>query len=466
MAVITINPVTRISGFMEIQAEVENEKIVNVKTGGMFFRGFEKMLKGRAPLDAVYFTERICGICSTAHAMGSTLALENILNIFPDKNDRMIRDFMCGCDFLQNHLRQIYQFTFPDFVLLPNLEPVFSVENYKLSENANQELANHYKESFQYSRYAHEMLAVLGGKAPHAHGIFVGGITVNMDAAKYIKVKSLLAAIKDFVISRMIPDIYTIAEYYPEYYQMGGGYDNLLTYGLFDTYDEEELFYVGPQVMIDGQIQEFNADKITENIHYAWFEANQAEHTARGSEVEQNPQKKDAYSWIKAPRYEGHPMEVGPLARLWFSGDYRRGISAMDRIISRVLETKKIITKMENMLEQIIPKNSNQSRYDLSAPAKGQGLIDTTRGSLGHWTSIADNKIENYDIITPSGWNLSPEDSNGVKGVLEEALMNTYIRDPANPIEIGIIARSFDPCVSCATHVVSDKYAPVDIRIV
>lgn len=466
--IITINPITRISGFLEIQVEVEKNKIINAKSSGMLFRGFEKMLKGRAPLDAIYFTQRICGICSTAHSMASTLALENILNITPNENDKMIRDFMHGCEFIQNHLRHFYLYTLPDFVKGPEISPMYDGNHgdYRLPEQLNLKLSKHYIESVEYSRLAHEMLAVLGGKAPHNHGIFVGGVTVNLDISKFIKVKSILNSIKEFVISKMLPDVYIISEYYQDYFYNGEGYKNLMSFGLFDTYIDSELFYILPQIMINGQRQEFNSDKITENIYRAWYEANQVEQRPFDPTVDENVYKEKAYSWIKAPRYEGYPMEVGPLARMYLSGGYTRGISTMDRTIARVLEAKKIIEIMERLLEKLKLEPAHQDRYEFPQEAKGKGLIDTTRGALGHWVSIDNQGIKNYGIITPTTWNLSPEDSTGIKGVIEKALIGTTVNDIYNPVEIGRIVRSFDPCVSCATHVFGDGYSPVEIRVV
>jgi len=466
---ITINPMTRVSGFLEIQVEIEGHRIIDAKSSGMLFRGFEKMLKDRSPLDAIYFTERICGICSTAHAMASTLALEGILDITPDQNSKMIRDFMHGCEFIQNHIRHFYQYTIPDFIQGPEIQPLYTLncDDYRIPEKLNQEIVNHYLESIQYSRYAHEMLAVLGAKAPHNHGIFVGGVTVNIEAAKFIKVKSILESIKDFVLSKMIPDVYTIAEYYSDCYEMGVGYKNLMSYGLFDTYKEKDLFYIGPQVFIDGKRSNFNADNISENIYRAWYEAENVNQKPYDPVVNEDLNKYQAYTWIKAPRYQGKAMEVGPLARMYLSGNYTRGISAMDRTIARVLEVKKIIEIMENLLKKIKMEPTQQSKYLFpKTNIKGKGLIDTTRGSLGHWVKLDDQVIKNYDIISPSTWNLSPADSKGIKGVIEDALIGTEIKDSKNPLEIGRIVRSFDPCISCATHVYSDKFAPFTIRVV
>lgn len=465
---ITINPITRISGFLEIEVEVEQNKIVDAKSNGMLFRGFEKMLRGRPPLDAIYFTERICGICSTAHSVASASALEDVLNISPNENDKMIRDFLHGCEFVQNHLRHFYQYTIPDFVRNANMESSFITSNhdYRLPDKFDEELSVHYVESLEYSRLAHEMLSVLGGKAPHNHGIFAGGVTVNIEAAKWIKLKSILSSIHEFLIKKLIPDVYIIAEYYPEYFKNGVGYKNLMSYGLFYSYEEERLFYVAPQVIINGEHHAFIPEKITENIHSAWYESSKEEQSPTEQTVDENVHKTDAYSWIKAPRYEGYPMEVGPLARMCLSGNYNRGISTMDRTIARVLELKRIIEIMEGLLDRIQLLPVQQQRYEFSSEARGKGLTDTTRGALGHWISVQNQVIKNYDIITPSAWNLSPEDSKGIKGVIEKALIGTTIEDLKNPVEIGRIVRSFDPCVSCATHVISDRHSPVDIRVV
>ncbi|TAH59993.1 MAG: Ni/Fe hydrogenase [Gottschalkiaceae bacterium] len=464
---ITINPITRISGFLEIQVEIEKNQIIDAKSSGMLFRGFEKMLRGRSPLDASYFTERICGICSTAHSMASTLALEDILAIYPNENDKMIRDYMHGCEFIQNHIRHFYQFTFPDFVHGPDIQPLYTVihNDYRLPENINQILSGHYIDSILYSRLAHEMLAVLGGKVPHNHGIFVGGVTVNIDAAKLIKIKSILISIKEFVIEKMIPDVYTIAKYYSDYFENGVGYKNLMTYGVFDSYKEKNLFYVTPQVLISGVRRELDSEKITENIYRSWYEAKEIEQRPTDPTVEENVYKEEAYSWIKAPRYKENPMEVGPLARMLLSGNYIGGVSTMDRIIARVLEVKKIINIMEGLLERIELKITKQGRYEFLNNAQGKGLIDTTRGSLGHWVAVQNQVIENYEIITPTSWNLSPKDSRGFMGVVEKALVGTAIEELSNPIEIGRIVRSFDPCVSCATHVLSDRHSPIWVRI-
>ncbi len=451
---VMLNPVTRVSGFLGIEAYIEGSRVVDAKTQGQLFRGFEMMLKGRPPFDAVYFTERICGICSTAHSLAATLALESAMDIIPSEQGRYLRDFVHGCEFLQNHIRHFYQYTVPDFVKLPDYSPIFEASgtDFRLPKEKNDTIAAHYFDSLEVSRAAHKMLARLGGKAPHNHGIFIGGLTSQATADTIIALRSQLHEIKGFVDRCMIPDAYTIGEYYSEYYKMGRGYGNLLSFGCFNNYKELGTLYLNPAVMIRGKQSRFDSNDITESTQHAWYANTAQAYKPFDTITPDDPTKRDAYSWVKAPRYGGYPCEVGPLARLWLSGEYRHGISAMDRIVARTLETKKITAIMSVLLDHFIPGVQTQASFYVPQNAVGAGLVDTTRGALSHWLEIKDQLISLYQLITPSAWNLSTQ-TGGMKGTGEQSLIGTVINNTDNPVELGRIIRSFDPCVSCATHV-------------
>lgn len=449
--IITIDPVTRISGFLEIKAEVENQSIVNAIASGLLYRGFEVMLKGRAPLDAIYFTERICGICSTAHATASSLALEDALKLSITLNDRYLRDIMHGFEFVQNHLRHFYLFTVPSYVRITSIKLVEEqgYRDFRLPEELNNKIEEHYIKSIEFSRLAHEGLALLGGKAPHNHGIFAGGVTVNINAYNLEKLKVIISRIKEFVSTDMREDLDIISSYYPDYYENGISYPNYLSYGVFDKYEDKDITYVHAGVMIDGIQYPLEPANITEQVHYTWYQLDQ-------NTMEVDLSKQDAYTFIKAPRYHGLPMEVGPLARLMIAGEYTRGHSTMDRVAARVLETEKVLNILEGFVVRVELLPNNQNQYDIPQQAMGTGMIDTTRGALGHWIQIDNQVINHYNIITPTVWNLSPRDDMGNPGVIEKALIGSNLNNIKEPIEIGRIVRSFDPCVSCATHVITN----------
>lgn len=231
-----------------------------------------------------------------------------------------------------------------------------------------------------------------------------------------------------------------------------------MSFGLFNDYEDSEISYVKPGVMIEGKMHKLEPNNITESIRYSWYVGDKSIENPSLEDIEKVDLKKpEAYSFIKAARYKGFPMEGGPLARLMLKGEYTKGDSCMDRNVARVLETQKIVRIMENITRRIELKKSNQRVYNVPNSAFGVGLTDTIRGTLGHWVQIENKVIKHYDIITPTGWNLSPIDERGVHGPAEKALIGTKLGSTKSAPELGRIIRSFDPCISCATHVVKRK---------
>lgn len=461
---IIIDPITRIMGPLSIEVEIKKNKIVDAKSSGVQFRGFEKMLVGRSPLDAVYFTERICGICSTSHGLVASLALEDALKVKPNENGVKIRNFAHGAEYLQNIIRQICIFAFPDYVNIAGIPGSLDYD-FRLPQKYTDKLNKDYVKALECSRLTHEIVALIGGKAPHNHGIFVGGTTVNLDASKIIRLKSLLQSISEFTCGNMVEDINIIAHYYPEYFKIGGGTRNLLTYGLFHDLPDKRIQYVQPSTYIDGKVASLDTKAITESSAYSWYSDSKSSEVPSNHPSETDIKKQGAYSFIKAPRYSGKVVQVGPLARMILSGSYRNSISTMDRLTARVLEGKKLCEKMLILLDTINPIPAVQEKYIIPENAQGIGLCDAVRGALGHFTTIEKGVIKNCDIVTPTAWNLSPLDETGQHGALESALIDTEIENLKNPVEIGRIVRSFDPCISCATHVTTENGEPYYICI-
>jgi hydrogenase large subunit len=422
---IIIDSITRLSRLLKVEVTIDSNRITKAKCTDNVFRDIEYMLIGKSPLDALYYTERICGICSTAHSYVSTMAVESALNIECDPNSNIIRNFIHGCEFLQNHIRHFYAFVLPDYIKGRFINPNFNEGfiDYRLPHYVNERLAGHYAQGLSYSSMAHQILEILGSKAPHNHGIYLGGNAINFDVSQYVEINSILKNISDFIKEVMLEDMDIIALYYTDYFANGDTGGNYLSYGINDDYNNANTYYIKPTVMIKGKIEELDAKKIQAG----------------------------------SARYDGRAMEVGPLARMQLVGEYTRGNSTMDRIKARVLECYRIASTMQKLLPMMEFKTQAQESYTVPENAYGRALKDTARGALGHFISIENKKIRGYEIMTPSSWNFSPEDSTGEKGILEKALIGSNIEDEQFPVEIGRIIRSFDPCLSCSTRVTTSK---------
>lgn len=463
MKTITIDPMTRISGMLSVAVTIEKGRIIDAKCGGMQFRGFNTMLENRPPLDAIRLTPRICGICSAHHATASSKCLENAFLIKPDPNGELIREMTNGFEFLQNHLRQLCQFAFPDYVNLQQVNPLYKqaspvTTDFRLPENVNSQLAHDYIEAIRLSRLAHKALAILGGKAPHSHGIYLGGTTTNLTIESWQSAKAILMDIKAFILDRLREDFKMIALYYDDYFEIGKGYGNYLTYGMYEGLIENET-YVAPSIYLDGKIQPLDPALITTGISHSWLTSETP------PKLDLNKEK--AYSFVETARYDGKPFEVGPLARMILSGHYPNQNSTMDRLMARCQEAEIICHYLEKMFNTVTLQPAVQQAWKVPSSGKGYSLIEATRGSLGHFIEIEDSKIKRYTVITPSEWNFAPIDELGQVGPVEKALIGTHLQNPEFPnTEIGRIVRSFDPCLNCAAHITSDQHQAIQIQLV
>lgn len=471
MKTIKIDPFTRISGIMSITVKVQNNRVVNAEVSGNQFRGFEKMFQGRSPLDIIRLVPRVCGICSTHHTVASIEAIENMMNIKPSFNGKLVRDITNGFEFLQNYLRHIYFFVFPDYVKVTELDPLIKTTDekyldYRLNKKETDKINADYIQAIERSGDAHRIIGLLAGKVPHCHGNWIGGTTTKIDIPQIEQCRYNVNNIKEFVSNSLIPDMEIIANRYSDYYRLGKGHGNLMSFGIFKEYDAP-IKYIEPSVSINGVYENFDANNITESIKSTW--ANGEKEVlipGKNMEFEPNAFKEGAYSWVNAPRYKKRAMEVGALARMTLSGNYTGGISTMDRLLAKVYEARKMCEILEGLIDLLEIGEAYQEVWEIPSEGEGFSLIEAERGALGHWISVKNRKVENYNLIPPSTWNMSPTDDNGVKGTVEEALMGTYIQDPSHPVEVGRIVRSFDPCLNCAAHVVSDRYEPVCIEII
>jgi hydrogenase large subunit len=465
---ITIDPVTRIEGHLKVTCEIDNGKIVDAYSSGTLWRGIEVILKGRDPRDAGQITQRICGVCPMAHGTASILCLDDAFGVTVPDNGRIIRNLLLGSNHLQSHILHFYHLAALDYVVGPDVSPFIPryKGDFRLPKKINDSCVAHYLQALEMRKKAHEMLAVFGGKMPPQITMVVGGVTVTPTVDKIASFLWRLREIAAFVNDVYIPDVLALADVYEDYKKIGVGCGNLLAYGGFpeDAQGKEKLFRSGRYVK--GRVLSLDPSKITEDVKYSWYKnSSSGKHPSNGA-TEPEPGKDGGYTWLKAPRYEGQPYEVGPLARMWVNGDYRQGISVIDRHAARALEAKKLAEAMERWVLELKPGQPAYAECKVPESAEGMGLTEGARGALGHWIKISNKKIENYQAVVPTTWNCGPRDDKGVRGPVEEALVGTSIIDEENPLEIVRIIRSFDPCIACAVHLIKPNGQMKSFRVV
>jgi [NiFe] hydrogenase large subunit len=292
----------------------------------------------------------------------------------------------------------------------------------------------------------------------------------------------------DFVNNVYLPDVIAVAGAYKDWTKIGGT-TNFLVYGDFPQGPKGEENFLIPRGAVFnreiGNVQAVDLAKIQEHVQHSWYEGNGALHPTVG-ETKPRYEQLDVekrYSWMKAPRYNDEPMEVGPLARVLIA--YGKGheatrklvdgvlknlqvppealFSTLGRTAARAIETKVIGDAMEGWMGQLVEnlKRGDNKIYTAYEPpmeeVMGAGLSEPPRGALGHWVQAKDGKIANFQLVVPSTWNLGPRCAKNKPGPVEEALIGTPVADPKRPVEILRTVHSFDPCIACGVHVIDPQ---------
>ncbi len=504
MSKIVIDPITRIEGHLKIETVVEDGVVKEARSTGNLFRGLELILRGRDPRDAQIITQRICGVCPQSHGVAAALNLDSAFGIsdkIPD-NARIIRNLIQGAHVAQDHVLHFYHLAALDYVDVTDVaryegkdSALNSVKDfisrgelgpftpryegdYRLPPEVNRQAVAHYIEALEIRRLGHEMVSIFSGKIPHSVGIVPGGVTATPTVDMVTSFLWKLRRLQDFINNAYIPDVLAVASVYSDYLEIGVGCRNLLSYGAYDLEGNKADYAVRKRLFSQGVTSadlkpgKLDISKITESVKHSWYQdSSSGRHPSRG-ETKPEYGKEGAYSWVKAPRYDGKVYEVGPLARVAVT--YANGdpvmkklvdsslaqlnappsalFSVMGRHLARALSAKFIADSMEKWLLELKPGEPTFVEYTIPEEGFGAGLTDASRGALGHWIEIKDRKIANYQCVVPTTWNASPRDDNGTPGPIEQAIIGTKIKDKDNPFEIVRIVRSFDPCLACAIH--------------
>ena len=354
---------------------------------------------------------------------------------------------------------------------------------YKLPPELDLICTAHYLEALKMQARASEVSALLGGKMPHVMTIIPGGTAFVPTEQKLDDLKTMVDEIYNWVSTTMIQDTLAIAPYYADAFNWGKGCGRYIAWGVFERPSMEYADRYLPMGVLDEKLNLSDVDEslIEEYVGRSWY---------KGSETYQSPyfvteaefteyNVEDRYSWVKAPTYNGKTMEAGPLARVFAA--YKRGVpffkqnvdallellgapgnfavlqSTLGRTAVRQFETLYIAGLMQEWVAELMEAlKSGDSTYfaePLTTTGAGTGFWEAPRGALYHSEAVTDGKIDGYQIIIPSTWNLAPINGNGDHGPLEQALIGIPVGDIEKPINALRTVHSFDPCTACAVHV-------------
>lgn len=479
---INISPFNRVEGDLEIIVEVKDGKVRNAKSKGVMFRGFEMMLKGRNPMDAIVFTSRICGICGASHGLASSKAIRNAWKSKMPENAYRVKNIVLAIENLMSHIVHFYALFAPD---LTN-KKYSSYPGYpELVRRFLPFKGISYLKAIRARPSMLELMGVFAGKWPNTLVFQPGGVTCSIDTSRQTKALGLLRELQNFVeetllgcgIDRWLENksLDDLESWLKESHhqdsdlgiylksgrelgldKIGQGPTRFLSYGVYELPEGGTWL---PGGYYDQGFFSFDGQKIAEHIKYSFFEGYEGGiHPSEGM-TQPYVDKKGAYSWAKSPRYDGKVVQVGPLARMILDKDpliydifSRWGPSVFLRVLARLHEAVRLVRQVGIWIKEIDERKAFYKKPRVPTEAKGIGLTEASRGALGHWIVIKNGKIETYQVVTPSAWNLSPKDSLDQPGACEQALIGTMVEDVNNPVEVGHVVRSFDPCLVCSVH--------------
>lgn len=466
-----IGPFNRVEGDLEVRLEITEGQVQEAHVVSPLYRGFEKMLEGRPPLDALTIAPRICGICSISQSMAAAQALRKAAGGEAAPNGVLAAHILHAVENLADHITHFHLFFMPDFT-----RPAYEGRAWFQSATADFTPNTGQAAKTMISARARLLhaIGVLAGKWPHTLAIQPGGSTQPVGLGEKSRLLSLIASFKRFLETEFFggaceafADLQTREQLLAwdggsaglliriaqdlDLFTLGRTDAPLLSYGSF-----EGAFKAG--LLSDGAISAPDYSAITEDLTASWMDG-ETRPPFEGL-TEPVAEKDGAYSWCKAPRLDGLPAQTGALARqavdrhpLALALVQEFGATVMTRMVGRLIEIARLPAMMEGWAKALVPREPFCADLALPKEAQAAGLVEAARGALGHWITIERGVIKRYQIIAPTTWNFSPRDGQGQPGPLEQALVGaSAAEDEDTPVSVQHIVRSFDPCMVCTVH--------------
>src|SRR5574343_156800 len=519
---VTIDPVTRIEGHLRVDVEVDGGRVKKAWASGQMWRGVENILIGRDPHDAWAITQRICGVCTTVHAIASVRAVENALQLEIPVNAQYIRNMIILAHAVHDHIVHFYHLSALDWV---DVVSALKADPEKTASLA-QSLSNWNGNSKAEFVKVQERLKGFVGTGQL--GIFTNGYwghpamkltpEVNplaTDAQSVLTIERLLAVkewmlkLEDFVKIVYLIDVGAIGGFYADWTKYGKGITDYLCVPYIPLDGKGEKFALPGGYIEGGKLESFKAitnfndkyftDGVSEAIKHSWYNYSggndKSLHPYKGETTPNYTDFQDdgKYSWLKSPTFYGKPMQVGPLPRVMnmlaagHEPTKKYATAALD-LVSKVAGAKVGVdalhstigrhaaravgcaVQVDELIKQWDLLLANMAKGDLKTfnrpvfpkgEQMGVGFHEAPRGVLSHWVVIDSGKIKNYQCVVPTTWNAAPRNEKDQPGAYEACLIDNPVADPEKPLEVLRTVHSFDPCLACAVHVVDQENNPV-----
>ncbi|WP_310118426.1 nickel-dependent hydrogenase large subunit [Azospirillum sp. BE72] len=477
-----VGPFNRVEGDLEVRLEIDDGRVSAAYVNSPLFRGFERILEGRDPMDALVVAPRICGICSVSQSHAAALALAAAMGVEIPRNGVLATNLMTATENAADHLTHFHLFFMPDFA-----RPAYEGRPWFARAEARFKAAQGSAVRGATAARAElfHVLGILGGKWPHTLTLQPGGVTRAADARDRVRLLATVGAFRRFlednlfgapldrVLELAAPEdlerwrlsgpagdfrlFLEIAEDL-DLAHLGRAYGRFLSHGAYPEPDGVHLYRRG--TFADGRDAAFDPDQVAEHHRFSRMAGQERPHPPFAGSTVPDGADQEGYSWCKAPRLAGLPYETGAIARQLVHGHpliralvVQDGGSVRSRVVARLLELARTTSAMEGWLRAIEPNGPWCATADMPESAQAVGLTEAARGALGHWLRVERGRIAGYQIIAPTTWNFSPRDLDGVPGPLEQALVGAPVQEgERTPLSVQHIVRSFDPCMVCTVH--------------
>ena len=476
MSRLIVGPFNRVEGDLEVHLQLQDQRVVGAEVKAPMYRGFEQILQGKHPEDALVYVPRICGICSVSQSVASARALADLCGVRPPPNGQAVTDLMLATENLADHLSHFYLFFMPDFG-----REVYAGQPWhaQVRQAFDPQQGTSVRQALAARQRWMVLLGHLAGKWPHTQSIQPGGSAKPIDAMERSQLLMRITEFRQFLEQQLFgapleavtscPDLDTLKHLVAgtgsdldrflgiaealQLHRLGPGPGRLMSYGTYAPLQAAGVWH-------NDQLHPLDTRDITEDCSHAWLADGPGPlHPAQGHTLP-DADKPGAYTWNKAPRLQGRVMETGALARQVMSGQTlarqlvaQAGSQVLSRVLGRLLELAVVVPQMTRWVRELRPGEPYCSVHELPDAGCGVGLTEAARGSLGHWLEVDKGRITRYQIIAPTSWNFSPRDAQGQAGALEAALLGAPVQPgEKTPVAVQHIVRSFDPCMVCTVH--------------